>query len=67
MALNGASQASFAYDGDGARVSKTAGGATTYVDDTRGLTRVLQEAKSGNTLTAVFTAAEPLPAAVAAG
>ncbi|MCC7103628.1 MAG: RHS repeat-associated core domain-containing protein [Chloroflexi bacterium] len=41
------SQASFAYDGNGARASKTASGATTeYVNDTRGLTQILQQIPS---------------------
>ncbi len=50
MSLNGTSQASFGYDGNGARTSKTAGGVTTsYVNDTRSLTQVLQETTGANT------------------
>jgi RHS repeat-associated protein len=48
------SLASFAYDGNGARQSKTAGGVTTtYVNDTRSLTQVLQETKGVNTISYV--------------
>jgi RHS repeat-associated protein len=50
----GGSQVSFAYDGDGARKSKTAAsGTSTYVNDTQGLTRVLQETRGANTLSYV--------------
>lgn len=50
----GGSQISFAYDGNGARKSKTtSAGATTYVNDARGLATVLQETKAGNTISYV--------------
>jgi RHS repeat-associated protein len=48
------SQISLAYDGSGARKSKTNGsGTATYVNDTRGLTQVLQETLGTNTITQV--------------
>jgi len=50
--LNGVSRAQLAYEGDGVRTGKTAGGATTtYVNDTRSLSQVLQETRSGTTIT----------------
>lgn len=49
-----AAQATFAYDGDGVRTSKTSGGqTTTYVNDARGLPQVLQETKGTNTVSYV--------------
>lgn len=47
--LNGVTQASFTYDGDARCTAKSvAGTMTTYVNDTRGVTQLLQAATSGN-------------------
>lgn len=61
--LNSTVQASFGYDGNGARTSKTAGGQTTsYVNDTRSLTTFLQETKGANILSYVPGLAQHDPA-----